>query len=521
MRGEEKGGSLFYDNLFGAGIFFFAFFTQVGTVLNNAYSNGSTLFDSAIEQSILWRSGWMLTPARAIDSRSYFEMHFSPILYIPSLLSYVSPTSAMTYYGIVYGVVYGALLAFSYNLFRQISWARWAAFVAAVVIYLSGPVVEANWEPHHEIMSSILMMGFFAAWFRGRGVLSLVLLIANAAVREDCGILLVLPLTALWLIDRLGGPAAPFPDHEIKPSAGVCAALSLGCAIAAFIAKAQLPMSLDTINTFYYVKSAPLAHLSMDLILHRLGFLAGPGLYVILGGGTLAAASLWLRDWRPMVGWFAFLPYFLFNFFSKLDVAANLGSYKSFPYVLTLVWPALLLLGPMRGEGRLKWVQVAVLFSGCVAIHDGSLGLVRSVSELADRWSLRPEVSHQTDYIELTPRLAAVIPNIPGLKGSQGAMALYPDLFESWRRASVTESSDAAETAADTMLWFEGDRDAEAVRQWLGKRREMRHYRVIGTRLVWSTNRSEGEFSTLLPVLERVAPEAFKLGLAGDDPHPS
>ena len=61
------------DILAACSLFLGALTTQLNTVLNNAYSFGSTLFDSGIEQSILWRSGWLLTPARVFESHSYFE----------------------------------------------------------------------------------------------------------------------------------------------------------------------------------------------------------------------------------------------------------------------------------------------------------------------------------------------------------------------------------------------------------------------------------------------------------------
>lgn len=88
------------------GLFFGALITQLHSVLNNAYSFGSTLFDSGIEQSILWRSGWLLAPARVFASHSYFELHLSPILYIPQIVSYLMSIDRMTYYGLVYGAIW-------------------------------------------------------------------------------------------------------------------------------------------------------------------------------------------------------------------------------------------------------------------------------------------------------------------------------------------------------------------------------------------------------------------------------
>jgi hypothetical protein len=41
-------------------LFLFGLVTQLNTVLNNTYHRGSSLYDSTIFQTIVWRSGWAL-----------------------------------------------------------------------------------------------------------------------------------------------------------------------------------------------------------------------------------------------------------------------------------------------------------------------------------------------------------------------------------------------------------------------------------------------------------------------------
>ena len=52
------------DFVAAAGLFAFVLATNLSTVLNNAYSFGGTLYDSAIFQTIIWRSGWALRRQR-------------------------------------------------------------------------------------------------------------------------------------------------------------------------------------------------------------------------------------------------------------------------------------------------------------------------------------------------------------------------------------------------------------------------------------------------------------------------
>src|SRR5262245_14469038 len=109
-----------HDLVAAGGIFLFAVLTNVSTVLNNAYSFGSTLYDSAMFQTIIWRSGWALKPAPAVSGDSFLHTHFSPINYLPAAVSYLMPIDRMSYYGLVYGVVYGLLLLVVFIALRQL-----------------------------------------------------------------------------------------------------------------------------------------------------------------------------------------------------------------------------------------------------------------------------------------------------------------------------------------------------------------------------------------------------------------
>jgi hypothetical protein len=191
------------DFVAAVGLFAFVLATNVSTVLNNAYSFGSTLYDSAIFETILWRSGWALrlAPALATDM-SYLDIHLSPINYLPNAISYLMPIDRMSYYGLVYGIVYASLVVLVFNLFRQLYGQRTlVAALASFAFYLSGPVNSGQWEPHQEIASALFTAGFFVAWSLGRRWIAIAMIVLNVAVREDCGMLLALPLFLLWVHD--------------------------------------------------------------------------------------------------------------------------------------------------------------------------------------------------------------------------------------------------------------------------------------------------------------------------------
>jgi len=389
---------------------------------------------------------------------------------------------------------------------------------------MSGPVTESNWEPHQEIISSLLMIAFFMAWATERPFLAVVSLLAHATVREDCGVLLALPLICLWLLEKWEHIRSPERTDAQRFATGKYALLSLLCSVVAFAIKARVPNTLNTIDVFYYSKAAPFAHLSWQLLADRMHFLIKQE-YMLAMAIVLAAASIALRSWRPFIGWVAFLPYFIFSFLSKMDLAANFSSYKGHPYFLALVWPAILAAGPMRGDRRrLYALQVVLLLVSVISIHDGAVGLHHSLSTLANRWALHTESQEHLAYQGFELKLAAALPAMGRIRGSQGAIALYPDLFDVWYHSLVTapdERDSSGNDTATSLLWFAGDRDTESTREWLARHPNMHHFHVIGTKLVLSTILDDSALAPMLPSMQRESwePQARPAGPAGAFSH--
>lgn len=393
-----------------------------------------------------------------------------------------------------------------YWVLRKMPASSAVAFIGAVAFYMSGPVVESNWEPHQEIISSLIMIAFFLAWATERHIYAVVLLLLHATVREDCGALLALPLICLWLLEQWERIRSPESANAQQRATGKYALLSLLCSVVAFAIKARVPNTLNTIDVFYYSKAAPFAHLSWSLLAERIHFLINQE-YMIAIAVVLAAGSMVLRSWRPFIGWVAFFPYFIFSFLSKMELAANLGSYKGHPYFLALVWPAILAAGPMHGDRRrLYSLQVVLMLVSVISIHDGALGMHHSWSTLVNRWMLHTEIQERVAYQGFELKLAAAMPAMGRVKGSQGAIALYPDLFDVWYRSMVT-ANDAEDLSGNnpvtSLLWFAGDRDAESTRQWLAKHPDVRHFHVIGTKLALSTTLDDSVLAPMLPFMQR------------------
>lgn len=472
----------------------FGLLTNIFTVLNNAYSQGSTLYDSTIFQTIIWRSGWPLTPAPAVDDISFLNTHFSPINYIPDLISYAVPLDRMTYSGVVYGAVYGGILVLAFVALRGLC-TTLPALAGALALYLSGEILNAQWEPHQEIASALLTLGFFLAWSGRRNWLALACLVLNAAVREDCGLLLALPLLILaahsaWT-QRASWRWTALFDLQYPNALGF-ALMSSMLSVTAFATKARYFTGHDVVAAFYYGDAfnhltADLLHRRADYYLHHAQYLWLPGVVLLIGAATL-------RDIRIAIGWIAFLPYWLFSFLSQGELNAEMGAYKAFPLVLSLVWPALLVrIAPEARSRGLVWVQAGVLLAACVSYEDGSIqvGAPFGIAGSVHRWLPQPEIRQAGIYRAFEDRLQHV-GDLGHIRASQGVLALYPYQFQRWDFSSLTDQALAQAADLDSLMWFEGDRDASRVDTTLAVARLPHRYRVRGTKM-WLATRLPAE----------------------------
>jgi hypothetical protein len=490
-----------------AALFAFGLVTILNTVLNNAYHFGSTLYDSTIFQTVIWRSGWALRPAPTIGDVSFLNIHFSPINYMPSAVSYVIPFDRMTYYGLVYGCAYGALLVLGYRAYRGLAPGLTGIAIAtagALAFYLSGPVSGGAWEPHQEIASAAFTIAFFLALARRWHRAAAAMLLLNAAVREDCGLLLALPLLGLWLCNWWTGRSDGLGGEKRKLL--IYAAASILIAVAVFAIKRIFFHQIDVISDFYFGPD-PFSHLSWKVLWERFEYTLVHLQFVWLPGAVLAAAAFWLRDWRLIVGWAAFAPYWLVNFLAKVDAYAQLISYKPFPFILTMVWPALIALGePVPGRRRLAIVQAAVLASALVAVTDSGIELLPPLGpqHFAEAWLPQEGVDAAPVYRAFEGRLKDA--DLGTVRASCGALALYPYSFPVWWKSQVAPKFIGEVRRTDTIFWFDDDHDQSRTNTWLDYGNFPYYLRVFGTRLRFASRKHLDQMSAFAGALEPMSP---------------
>jgi len=214
--------------------------------------------------------------------------------------------------------------------------------------------------------------------------------------------------------------------------------------------------------------------------------------YIWLPGLVLCAGAALLRDIRLTFAFVAYLPYWIFNFFSILDANATLDTYRSFPFVLMLVWPAILAVrDPAHRRRALAFLQVAVL-----------LAAPTGVEQLKRRWLLQPETEHAEIYRMLEPRLAS--DDLGLLRASVGVLALYPYSFRRVDASGVRDGLEESAPYLTSLIWFAGDRDQTSTDKFLALGHFPYRYRVIGTKLRIASRMPPGQLPAFTGMIETI-----------------
>jgi hypothetical protein len=403
----------------------------------------------------------------------------------------------MTYYGLVYGTVYGSLLVLTLLALRGLT-STLPALIGTLALYFSGEILNAQWEPHQEVASALFTLGFFMAWSGRRTAIALVCLALNAMVREDCGMLLALPLLLLTAHQAWAHRAA-WRELSIRPRSLIslfdlrypntlgCAALSATLSVLCFEIKAHFFTGHDVVASFYYGDA--FKHLTTELIQQRFDYYLHHAQYLWMPGVVLLAGAALLRDIRLSFGWIAYFPYWLFSFLSLGELNADMGAYKAFPLVLSLVWPAVMFrIAPESRRRALVWVQAFVLLAGCISYENGAVrfGAPFGIAGSAHRWLPRPEIQQAEAYRAFEVRLEHV-GDLGRVRASQGVLALYPYAFDRWDSSSLTDEGIERAADLDSLIWFEGDRDASRIETVVTKAQLAHRYRVNGTKMWLAT----------------------------------
>lgn len=429
-------------------------------VLNNAYVDGSTLHDSTMYETMIWRSGFSLRMAPALGSESYYRTHISPLLLLPNALSYLWPWSRVTFYAVVYALAWGWMAWVFVRVLRAAGWSEVTAAVGALVALCSQALFNGSWEPHMEVIAPAPALLALLAWQRRRYEWSLTWLLVVSLLREDFALffgapILLLGLTQWWELRQW----APDVARERLRFALGLAVFVLLYTVVAFAVQKQWFAGLSLLSDLYFDPANPTAHLNAELLWRRAREIAlyRTGFWLPLA--VLAVAAIWLRSLSLLVGALVYLPLLLLLYFAKLDLKGEWASYNGFPLLVALFWPALMAMTSPSQRASMHAVQWV-----CLAAGLSYLLLVPGVPQrMAQQWWPRYTPLSPHAYGAFRAEWPALLQSGGELRVSHGVAARYPYEIAPWYHSTIVDLPEARWRELRTLVWFEGDRDQRRV----------------------------------------------------------
>ena len=313
------------------------------SLLHHFYIYGAPLYDAG------WFAYWMthaltldVTTIPSINDRPMLATHvflfFIPLSWIYQIFS--SLLSEQVYFSIVQGAWAGMV---SLSVF-WIGYGRincWLLAVISVATGLNPFVFTSTSFPHVEMAMPAFIALFIASWMRLREHrrlwwLSFLPLAGLLSVREDAGLhgfglFILLSAYFYWRARE---------RRDLWRFFGLVSLICIGYSVVAFLVRQSFSPD-DDIIVWKFVGSPPYAHLTVDLILERLGFIASNREYVYIPMLALGLLAVMQRSLLPLIAVIAVLPWMLWHLIAKDQLAGTFFPYTMAPVMVVMFWPLL------------------------------------------------------------------------------------------------------------------------------------------------------------------------------------
>lgn len=434
---------------------------------------------------------------------SFFHTHFSPVFYLPSALSYLTPLPPAAWYALWYGLMHG-LLALSFHaliapLMRMSGLPAASAIGAtlACLFALNGNAMMALQMPHYEMLIPALTVGVLALATQGRVTAALLLLAVTILVREDAGLHVAALLLPAWAWQRFMPPGQA--HVALTSRIGRLGWLSLAGAILCLLIQ-KLGWGDNGMLVRNYLGQPLLAHLSAELLQARWANLLHERSYLWLP--FLICAAWAMAERRALILWgcLACLPWLALQFVAKEEVMGSLSWYYAFPAITSLAWPMVALRvhgAPSQAQARRAvWWMGALLISTLFGRVNGQY--------MVYPWQIMQQLNNPLPVVQADEGFMRVLTqrsaSLGKLRLDNGVIALRPRNFTATQRAEVPHID---EQAIDTLIWFDpGGFDS---RCWaLADRRGLRYrFAVPGSPIVIASRFDLLQDQAWQPVLTR------------------
>jgi hypothetical protein len=350
-------------------------------ILNHFFGHAPYLLDSGWYSDIIYRAGlFPHNPPLACNYAVwYFGVHFSPLISVVSILSYLAPFPRIEWYAIFEAFVFLPFGIATYLLASRIEPAgllrRLPVTVpAALAFTFSGLVVKMIPYPHYEGAIAGFICLLLVALVTGRMKLAWLFLALALAVREDAGVHTACALAPMVYL-RWRGLELAASRRTLLVMVGV----SLASTVIGVVCQ-KLVFHGAAIMSSVYLGDPIYNHLNRAVLVERVHHFIDVCqvlYYPFLATCVLAAAR---RDPRYLLGWAVTVPWFVLNFLAAQPQKATFESYASFPFVVSTFWVYVYGAALAPQHRRVRAIVIEAVFAGiCLT---ATIGLDRAWPEM-------------------------------------------------------------------------------------------------------------------------------------------
>lgn len=356
--------------LAGAASFSVPFLMAFMFIRNAFYHYGTSFLDAGWFAELMWDGDWGLDNPSVVlvtpdfPPRSFYSIHFSPMLEIVSLVRQLSPLDRVDVFACYMGLAHGLLGLFMfYVLVRLKAGIAWSIVAAClgVAFGVNGLAANVTTYPHIELLAPGLALFALVFLMERRLVPAWTFGTLALLVREDIGFHIVAVL-GLVLIVEIAHSRSIRPHRSVIIFAAACLAYS----VAAMAAQRLFFPSVGSFE-WVYAGDPPFSHLSGGLIGRRLAFLFTDREYLCWSFGLTLLVAAMMRSISVAIGALAFLPWLGLQLSASSSAPATMSIHYAFPLIVGIGWTAIALTRLERSPYVLAACVGAVVASTYVA----------------------------------------------------------------------------------------------------------------------------------------------------------
>ncbi len=352
-------------------------YAQWNLLANQFYGTGGYVLDMSTLSFTMYRNGVVPSFPPAImwsDQIPFFAHHMSLIQSVLSVLSYLFPLGRVEWFAVCQTVFFAPLPVAVFLAIRRLypeSGVPTAvgAFLVAILFAFGGQSLSIASYPHYEMAAAAYLNLTALALLTGHTRWAWLFLVVTCSVREDAGFH-AFALLFMVLVAHLPWPGLS-PDRKLRRRVAAMMAAAFFSSVALLVVKGLVWPEHDYLRLLYLGDPA-FAHVSMAEAGRRLVDFAASSRVIYYPALLTVLAAVVLRDVRILLGWLAYVPWFLVNLLAVATMKNTLFAYLAFPFIAAQFWILLSAFLPRSPDEGDQWrarpgARVAVFVAVVVA----------------------------------------------------------------------------------------------------------------------------------------------------------